>query len=303
MSVNHSIPATRLPQPSAVLELMKPITWFAAMWAFGCGVVASSAASLDKWPLMLGGVLLAGPFVCAMSQAANDWYDRHVDAINEPDRPIPSGRIPGNWGFRIAVGWSLASLGLAALLGSVAVVAAVVAIALAWAYSAPPVRLKRDGWWSAGACGLAYETLPWITGAALMAGGWPDWRVMLVALLYGLGAHGIMTLNDFKAIEGDRALGLRTLPVQLGAARAARVACVAMAVPQVAVVALLLGWGMPWHGAVVALLLAAQVRLMGRLLADPAGRAPWFNATGTSLYVLGMLVSAIALNALPAGAA
>ena len=303
MSVNHSIPRSSLPQPSAVLELMKPLTWFAAMWAFGCGVISSGAASLDKWPLMLGGVLLAGPFVCAMSQAANDWYDRHVDAINEPDRPIPSGRIPGNWGFRIAVGWSLASLGLAALLGPVAVVAALVAIALAWAYSAPPVRLKRNGWWSAGACGLAYETLPWITGAALMAGGLPDWRILAVALLYGIGAHGIMTLNDFKAIEGDRQLGLRTLPVQLGPERAARIACVTMAVPQVVVVALLFGWGMPIYSGVVALVLALQVRLMGRLLADPRGRAPWYNATGTSLYVLGMLASAFALNALLAEAA
>ena len=43
--------------------------------------------------------------VCGTSQAINDWYDRHVDAINEPHRPIPSGRIPGEWGFWIAVIW------------------------------------------------------------------------------------------------------------------------------------------------------------------------------------------------------
>ena len=58
------------------------------------------------WPLVLLGVILAGPVVCGMSQAANDWCDRHVDAVNEPHRPIPSGRIPGRWGLWIALAMS-----------------------------------------------------------------------------------------------------------------------------------------------------------------------------------------------------
>jgi len=37
---------------------------------------------------------------------------------------------------------------------------------------------------------------------------------------------------------------------------------------------------------------------MVRLLRAPRERAPWYNATGTSLYVLGMLVTAIALRPL-----
>ena len=64
---------------------------------------------------LVAGVALAGPLVCAMSQAVNDWYDRHVDAINEPDRPIPSGRIPGSWGLYIAIAWTLLSLAVATL--------------------------------------------------------------------------------------------------------------------------------------------------------------------------------------------
>ena len=83
-----------LPQLSAVTELFKPITWFPPMWAFACGVVASGVPMQGKWVLAIVGVALAGPFVCATSQAVNDWFDRHVDAINEPHRPIPSGRMP-----------------------------------------------------------------------------------------------------------------------------------------------------------------------------------------------------------------
>lgn len=297
MSVNETIQSRTLPEPAAVLELMKPITWFAPMWAFACGVLSSGEPVAGRLGLVFAGVLLAGPLVCAMSQAANDWYDRHVDAINEPDRPIPSGRVPGRWGLRIALFWTVLSLGVALALGPWVAGAAVLAIATAWAYSAPPIRLKRNGWLSCGACGLAYETLPWITGAALLSVGAPAPQVLAVAVLYGIGAHGIMVLNDFKAVEGDRALGLATLPVTLGVDRAARIACWTMAVPQALVVVVLLADGGRVAPLVVALLLAAQVRLMPRLLADPAGKAPWYNAAGTGLYVLGMMVSALALGA------
>lgn len=87
-----------------ILELLKPITWFPPMWAFACGVVASGASLATTWPVALLGVMLAGPLVCGMSQAVNDWFDRHVDAINEPQRPIPSGRMPGRWGLYVALG-------------------------------------------------------------------------------------------------------------------------------------------------------------------------------------------------------
>jgi chlorophyll synthase len=291
------------PRASAILELLKPITWFAPMWAFGCGIVSAGAPLSGRWLDILLGVLLCGPLVCGTSQAANDWFDRHVDAINEPNRPIPSGRVPGRWGLFIAYGWTVLSLGVAAALGFWVFLAACVGLVLAWVYSAPPLRLKLNGWWGNSAVAGCYEGLPWFTGAAIMAGGLPSGRIMILALLYSIGAHGIMTLNDFKAIEGDRRMGIRSIPVQLGAANAAWLACFVMALPQLVVASLLLGWGRPLHGAAVLVLLLVQLVLMRRLLEDPAARAPWYNATGTTLYVLGMLVSAFAVRALAGGVA
>ncbi len=289
------------PAPSAVVELLKPITWFAPMWAFACGVVSSGQAPSGQWPVIAAGVVLAGPLVCATSQAANDWFDRHVDAINEPDRPIPSGRIPGRWGLYLAAGWTVLSLLVAAMLGPWILGAALFGLVLAWIYSAPPIRLKRNGWWGNAACGLCYEGLPWFTGAAVMAAAMPDSRVVAIALLYAIGAHGIMTLNDFKSIEGDRALGLRSIPVQMGPRYAALFACLVMALPQTVVVSLLLSWDRPWHAASVGLLLAGQLALMARFLKDPRERAAWYNGTGTTLYVVGMLVAAFALRPLVQG--
>lgn len=288
------------PAPSVVLELLKPITWFPPMWALGCGIVSSGVSPGQRWPTIIVGVLLAGPMVCGTSQAVNDWYDRHVDAINEPDRPIPSGRIPGRWGLYIAILWTVLSLLIAPLLGNWGFVAAVVGLVLAWAYSAPPIRLKQNGWWGNAACGLCYEGLPWFTGAAVMSASAPDWRIVLIALLYSIGAHGIMTLNDFKSVEGDERMGIDSLPVLLGVDNAARFACLVMVVPQVAVVAMLLAWQQPIHAAAVGALVLVQLLLMVHFLKGPRERAPWYNGTGISCYVVGMLVSAFALAAMQA---
>jgi chlorophyll synthase len=273
------------------------------MWAFACGAVASGVPADGRLGVVLAGVVLAGPLVCATSQAVNDWFDRHVDAINEPQRPIPSGRMPGRWGLYVALAWTALSLAAAWAIGPWVLAAAVLGLALAWAYSAPPLRLKNNGWWGNAACGVCYEGLAWVTGAAVMAGGAPDLRSLILAALYSAGAHGIMTLNDFKSIEGDRRMGVGSLPVRLGAQRAAWAACWIMALPQAAVVALLLDWGRAGHAAGVAALLAAQLLMMRRFLAAPRERALWFSGLGVTLYVLGMLVAAFALRAAGGGAA
>jgi len=266
------------------------------MWAYLCGAVSSGASPSGQWMLVILGVILAGPVVCGMSQAANDWCDRHVDAINEPDRPIPSGRVPGRWGLYVALAMSALSLLIGWQLGPWGFGATILGVAAAWAYSAEPVRAKRSGIWGPGLCGLCYETLPWITGAAVLAAGAPSWETLVIAVLYGLGAHGIMTLNDFKALEGDRQMGLNSLPVTLGPERAARVACWVMAIPQVAVIALLFTWDRPLHALAICALLAVQFWAMRVLLSDPEGRTPWYNGTGITLYVSGMMVAAFALR-------
>jgi chlorophyll synthase len=295
--------AMQRPTLSAMAELLKPITWFPPMWAFGCGVVASGAPLGERWPVLVAGVLLAGPLVCATSQAVNDWFDREVDAINEPQRPIPSGRMPGRWGLYIALAWTLLSLLLAAPLGPVAFGAAVVGLLLAWAYSAPPLRLKRNGWWGNAACGLCYEGLAWMTGAAIMAfGAWPHPHSMALALLYSFGAHGIMTLNDFKAIEGDRRMGIGSLPVRLGVAGAARTACATMLAPQLLVVLLLWHWERSGHALGVLGLVVAQALMMRRFMRDPRRHATWYSGFGVPLFVSGMLVSALALRGAGGGA-
>jgi chlorophyll synthase len=287
------------PRLRTVAELLKPITWFPPVWAFACGAIASGQSLTAHWGLILLGLVLTGPLVCASSQAVNDWFDRHVDAINEPHRPIPSGRMPGRWGLYIAVLWTGLSLLWATLMGPWGFSACALAILLSWAYSMPPIRLKQNGWWGNAACALSYEGLAWLTGTAVMLGGdWPGQSTVTLALLYSFGAHGIMTLNDFKAIEGDRQMGIASLPVQLGPHRAAQVACWMMWLPQAGVAALLWTWDLPWHSAAVFLLSLAQWPLMRSFIKQPLEKALYVSAFDVPLFVSGMMVSAWGLRQL-----
>ncbi|MCA0376658.1 MAG: chlorophyll synthase ChlG [Gemmatimonadetes bacterium] len=302
MTVSYQVRANASrPEPRAVLTLLKPVTWFPPMWAFTCGAISAGVPLTGDrlWTLALG-IGLTGPLVCASSQAVNDWFDRHVDAINEPDRPIPSGRIPGQWGLGIAIGWSVLCVLAALPLGVTGVVAVTVALLFSWAYSAPPVRLKQNGWWGNLAVGLTYEGLAWVTGAGILLGNvMPPAPLLLLALCWSIGAHGIMTLNDFKAIAGDRRMGVRSLPVQLGARGAAWVACGVMLLAQCVVIALLIAWQRPLHALAIGALVLAQAGLMRWFLQQPVPRALYLSAFGVPFYVSGMMISAFAVRALP----
>lgn len=289
------------PDPRAILTLLKPVTWFPPMWAFTCGVISAGVplSSERLWTLALG-IGLTGPLVCASSQAVNDWFDRHVDAINEPHRPIPSGRIPGHWGLIIAIVWSLLCVVAAIPLGALGLAAVTVALLFSWGYSAPPVRFKRNGWIGNAAVGFTYEGLAWVTGAGIMLGNqFPPMPLLAVAALYSLGAHGIMTLNDFKAIEGDRRMGVRSLPVLLGPDGAARVACAIMLLAQLVVVALLWQWNRHGHALGVAAVVLTQALMMWRFLQAPRERALWLSALGVPFYVSGMMITAFAVRTAP----
>ena len=72
MSVNYIKHGQSISNPLAVLELIKPITWFPPMWAYACGVISSGMDIMPNLALIILGIALAGPVVCGMSQAAND---------------------------------------------------------------------------------------------------------------------------------------------------------------------------------------------------------------------------------------
>ena len=283
---------TCMPSLISLLELIKPVTWFPPMWAFLCGVVSVGALNSNNTILILSGLLLAGPLVCGMSLAVNDWCDRHVDAINQPERPIPSGRVSAGWGFFTGIIMSATSIIFAYYLGSLIFFATIIGVLAAWLYSLEPIRLNRSPIFGPGVVAICYEGLPWFTGAAIFTISLPNKEVLIVLSLYALGAHGIMTMNDFKATKGDKLLGINSLPVILGRKPATLVACLIMLFPQLIVMSLFYFW----ESLILAITLAVCVLLQSLsmifLIRDPEKNTPLFNMTGVLLYIAGMMLSA-----------
>ena len=283
---------TSTPSLISLLELIKPVTWFPPMWAFLCGVVSVGALNSNNTILILSGLLLAGPLVCGMSQAVNDWCDRHVDAINQPERPIPSGRVSAGWGFFTGIIMSATSIIFAYYLGSLIFFATIIGVLAAWLYSLEPIRLKRSAIFGPGVVAICYEGLPWFTGAAIFTISLPNKEVLIVLSLYALGAHGIMTMNDFKATKGDKLLGINSLPVILGRKPATLVACLIMLFPQLIVLSLFYFWGSLILALTLAVCVLLQSLSMIFLIRDPEKNTPFFNMTGVLLYIAGMMLSA-----------
>ena len=283
-------------EPSAILPLMKPVTWFPPMWAFACGVVSTGEDITSNWSVLLLGILLAGPLMCAMSQTMNDYFDREVDAINEPDRPIPSGKISKQASWIITFSLILTGFLVAWSIHPYVMAIAFVGVLMSHAYSGPPVRAKRNGWFGNLIVGLAYEGVAWLTGSFAITQGIPSSESIALAIIFSLGAHGIMTLNDFKSVVGDNIRKVASIPVQLGEKKAAILASVIMDIAQLAAIGILLAKSAFLTSGIAILLLAFQIPMQKTLIDNPKEKAVWYNAFGTLLYVLSMMVCAIGIR-------
>ena len=112
------------------------------------------------------------------------------------------------------------------------------------------------------------------------------------------------TNNIFEMSPAQRRkAGIRSLPVRLGATRAAVVLCVVMLGAQIAATSAVFAWGARGWALATVPLLVAQLPLMLRFAADPVRRALWLSAVGVPLFVLGMLGSALGARSLVGGGA
>ncbi|MZP29320.1 bacteriochlorophyll/chlorophyll a synthase [Heliobacterium undosum] len=280
------------------LQLTKPLTWIGPVWSVGCGVVGAAGAdlSVDTFLRSLLLMVVIGPLVLGMGQSINDYYDADVDAINEPDRPC--ARFPELF-KRLAL-TNVAVLSAAALAVSyiafrIEIFLLVLAgLLIAYIYSAPPLRLKQNGWFGNTACALTYVTLPWIAGNYLFDSVTTEQTI--VAFIYAIGSHGFMTMNDFKSVEGDKACGLRSMVVMYGVEGGVKIALNMLMASQLLVALYIAAQGHYIGSAVLGALLLAQLPFQPKLKRDPKRLAPWYNATANSFFILSMMAAAFTLK-------
>ena len=155
------------------------------------------------------------------------------------------------------------------------VVLAVFGSFIAYIYSAPPLKLKQEGWTGNYALGSSYIALPWWAGQALF--GTLSLDVMVLTVLYSIAGLGIAIVNDFKSIEGDREMGLQSLPVAFGVDKAKWICAASIDVTQLSVAAYL------WQGLhkpiYAAALLALVLPQVWRTRRRPAVRRRLASAT------------------------
>lgn len=286
------------------LQLMKPITWIPLIWGVVCGAASSGAYSWTLEDILKAAtcMLLAGPLMTGYTQTLNDFYDREIDAINEPYRPIPSGAI--SVPEVLAQIWLLLVLGIGiaftldqwaghdfptitclALGGSL----------LSYIYSAPPLKLKQNGWLGNYALGASYIALPWWTGHALF--GDLNSTIVILTLIYSFAGLGIAVVNDFKSVEGDRQLGLKSLPVVFGVGTAAWICVLAIDLFQAAIAGYLVSIHENLYATILMLLVIPQITFQDMyFLRDPLENDVKYQASAQPFLVLGMLVTGLALG-------
>ena len=286
------------------LQLMKPVTWIPLIWGVLCGAAASGHFHWRPADVLasLACMLMSGPLLAGYTQTLNDYYDREIDAINEPYRPIPSGAIPLPQ-VKLQI-WVLLIAGLAIALAldlwaghrtPVLLLLALGGSFVSYIYSAPPLKLKQNGWLGNYALGASYIALPWWAGQALF--GTLTWTTALLTLAYSLAGLGIAVVNDFKSVEGDRALGLRSLPVAFGIERASWISAAMIDGFQLAMVAVLIAIGQHFAAVLLVLLIIPQITFQDIwLLRDPLAYDVKYQASAQPFLVLGMLVTALAIG-------
>jgi len=289
------------------LQLMKPITWIPLIWGVVCGAASSGQYvwNLECVLIAAACMLMSGPLLTGYTQTINDFYDREIDAINEPYRPIPSGAISIPQVVVQILVLLGAGVGVAYALDQWAghefptiTVLAIGGSFLSYIYSAPPLKLKQNGWLGNYALGASYIALPWWAGHALF--GELNLTIVLLTLFYSLAGLGIAIVNDFKSVEGDRQLGLKSLPVMFGVGTAAWICVLMIDLFQGGVAAYLMSIHQNLYAVILVLLIIPQITFQDMyFLRNPLENDVKYQASAQPFLVLGMLVTGLALGHSP----
>lgn len=201
----------------AYVKLVKPLNSSKSTIYYGfCSFVGSLLAASWKIPLSAALSVATAVTLSAFAiYAVNDIYDVKIDAINASERPIPSGKISLNEAKTIAVVLFIISFLVAMSVSSTALLCVAVFSGLGVGYSVPPFRFK-DGYFANVCWGLGIAVV--IIGGASVSSINADSIVAAFALAFLTGGCGLT--KDLKDIEGDKALGIRTIPLLLGEKRA-----------------------------------------------------------------------------------
>jgi len=265
----------------ACLDLTRPGNAISAgLLAFTGAFVAGGVTTA---PTAVVAAVVATITATGGGNAINDYFDREIDAINQPERPIPRGDISARGGLWYSLGLFGVATGAALTLPMAAIVIALFNFVSLVAYT----ELFK------GLPGVGNVLVGYLTGSTFLYGGAAVDEPFGAVVLFGLAAVATLTreiVKDIEDIDGDREEGLRTLPIVIGERRAL---FVGVAVMVLAVAAS--GW--PYitgtFGVVyLAVVIPADLVMLGATIqsfSDPRAGQQWLKR--------GMLLAAVAFVA------
>ncbi len=199
-------------KPSGFLRIIRPLNCL--MMGFAVIVGASLVSALNFSINLLLGFVTSFTLTGA-SMAINDYYDREIDAINEPNRPIPSGAVSPKEALSFAAVLSLVGF-VAALMTTIScLIVAVIAWAIFVTYTTKGKRTGLPGNFLVSTC----VVIPFIYGGFVVEN--LELSVILFAAMVFLSITGREVAKGIVDVEGDRSQNVRTIALLYGERTAA----------------------------------------------------------------------------------
>jgi 4-hydroxybenzoate polyprenyltransferase len=239
----------------AHLEMTRPYTMFHSGLLAIAGAELASAGHVTVWRAALAALVTMCGWEAGLY--AGDYYDRHLDAVAKPSRPVPSGRVSPHEALLTMIGLILAGYICALILGPANLILAAFTTALGIAYSKTFKNRAILGNFDRGILGICA-----VLFGALAGGGIFVPPVLALAALVFFHDSATNLVGAIRDVEGDRAAGYRTVPTVYSLVPAVDIACgLALAAAILAVVLMAIAHPSTLGVALlaVALLLAACV--------------------------------------------
>ncbi|RLI37936.1 hypothetical protein DRO55_00035 [Candidatus Bathyarchaeota archaeon] len=276
------------------IKLIRPINCL----MMGFAVIVGASLLGTGWekpdlPLRLLLGFVTAYTLTGASMAINDYYDREIDAINEPDHPIPSGLVSPKESLIIAALLTVIGLSTAALTNPPCLAVATLAWIIMITYNTRGKRTGLPGNLLVSAC----VSIPFIYGGLLVGG-----RVEVISLLFAglafLSNTGREVNKGIVDIPGDRSKDIRTVAVSHGGRVAAYVASIFyLTAVALSLLPPILNFVSPWYLPIVAItdagFILSSILLIRRPTRENAKRiknlALLWMAVGMVAFITGAL--------------
>jgi len=202
----------------AHLEMMRPYTMFHSGMLAIAGAEIASAGTAAPWRVILAALVT----ICGWEAGlyAGDYYDRHLDAVAKPSRPVPSGRVSPREAFLTMVVLIGVGYVSAAMLGWANLLLAICTTVLGIAYSKTFKNKAILGNFDRGVLGICAVLFGALAGGSIF-----QLSVLLLGVMVFFHDATTNLVGAIRDVEGDRAAGYSTVPVVYGLVAAVRIVC------------------------------------------------------------------------------